>query len=245
MAAIDDLWVRRYHPAPEARHRLICLPYAGGSASYFFPVSRALSPQVDVLAVQYPGRQDRRQEPCVESVQELADLLVDVVKPWADRPLSLFGHSMGASVAFELALRLEDLGIVPHTVWASGRRAPGAHRDERFHRLDDQGLLTEIKRLDGTDNNLLDDEEMVRMVLPVLRSDYRAAETYRPTPGAALTAPVLALVGDDDPKVTVDEARKWAEHTSGPFELEVFRGGHFYLNAHANTVVDRIRTRLG
>lgn len=124
MAAIDDLWVRRYHPAPEARHRLFCLPYAGGSASYFLPVARALSPHVDVLAVQYPGRQDRRHEPCVESVEELADLLVDIVKPWADRPLSLFGHSMGASVAFELALRLEALGIVPHSLFASGRRAP-------------------------------------------------------------------------------------------------------------------------
>ncbi|MFJ6619339.1 thioesterase II family protein [Kitasatospora sp. NPDC091335] len=246
MAANDDLWVRRYHPAPDAGHRLLCLPYAGGSASYFFPVSRALSPQVDVLAVQYPGRQDRRHEPCVESVQELADLLVDVVKPWTDRPLSLFGHSMGASVAFELALRLEDLGIVPHALFASGRRAPCAPRDEWIHRRDDQSLLAEIKRLDGTDSNLLDDEEMVRMVLPVIRSDYKAAETYRPAPDAPkLTVPVLALVGDDDPKVTVDEARRWREHTSGPFEIEVFRGGHFYLNAHANTVVDRIRTRLG
>ncbi|MDG5809203.1 alpha/beta fold hydrolase [Streptomyces ossamyceticus] len=245
MAVTDDLWVRRYHPAPDAPHRLLCLPYAGGSASYFFPVSRALSPRVDVLAVQYPGRQDRRHEPCVESVEALADLLVDVVKPWADRPLSLFGHSMGASVAFELALRLEDLGIVPHMLFASGRRAPGAHRDERVHERDDQGLLEEIKRLDGTASDLFDDEEMLRVILPVVRSDYRAAETYRHDGGPRLTTPVVAFVGDDDPKVTLEEARMWRDHTSGPFELEVFRGGHFYLNAHASTVVDRIATHLG
>lgn len=110
---------------------------------------------------------------------------------------------------------------------------------------DDRGLLAEIKRLDGTDANLLDDEEMLQMILPVIRSDYRAAETYRYSPGPKLTTPVFALVGDDDPKVTVDEARMWRDHTSGPFEIEVFRGGHFYLNAHASTVVDRIRTRLG
>ncbi|WP_043486213.1 MULTISPECIES: thioesterase II family protein [Streptomyces] len=245
MALIGDLWVRRYHPAPHARHRLLCLPYAGGSASYFFPVSSALSPEVDVLAMQYPGRQDRRNEPCVESVEELADLLVDVVKPWADRPLSLFGHSMGASVAFELALRLEDRGIVPHGLFASGRRAPSAHRDERVHQRDDDGLLAELRRLDGTGSHLLDDEEMLQVILPVVRSDYRAAETYRYRTGPKLTTPIIALVGDDDPKVTTDEAQMWRDHTSGPFELEVFRGGHFYLNAHVSTVIDRIRTHLG
>lgn len=93
-----DLWVRRYHPAPDAPTRLLCLPHAGGSASYYFPASRTLSPRIEVLAVQYPGRQDRRTEPCVESIDELADKVVDTVKGWTDRPLAVFGHSMGATL---------------------------------------------------------------------------------------------------------------------------------------------------
>jgi len=203
-----------------------------------------MSPKVDVLAVQYPGRQDRRSEPCVESLHELADLLVDVVMPWADRPLTLFGHSMGASVAFELALRLEAKGIVAHGLFVSGRRAPTAHRDERVHEKDDDGLIAEIKKLNGTDSQLLDDDEVLRMVLPSIRSDYKAAETYRYVPGPKLNSPVLALIGDNDPKVTDAEARRWSEHTTGPFTLNTFSGGHFYLNAHVPAVIDRISAHL-
>lgn len=101
-------WVRRFHPdGRDAAHRLICFPHAGGSASFYFPVSRALTPGVDVLAIQYPGRQDRRHEPCIDSIAALADALAEEVRPWCDRPVTFFGHSMGATLAFEVARRLE------------------------------------------------------------------------------------------------------------------------------------------
>ena len=177
-----DLWIRRYHPAPDSDVRLLCLPHAGGSASFYFPVSQALSPRIDVLAVQYPGRQDRRLEPCVETIPELADRLLPLVLREADRPLALFGHSMGASLAFELAGLLErQAGVVPTMLFASGRRAPSRFRPEDdVHRRGDEALLTEIKRLAGTDTRILGDDEMLRMILPALRNDYRAAELYRP-----------------------------------------------------------------
>ncbi|MGM1061502.1 thioesterase II family protein [Saccharothrix sp. Mg75] len=241
-----DLWTRRFHPAPDAPHRLVCLPHAGGSASYYFPVSRALSRRsVDVVAVQYPGRQDRRHEPCVESVTELADRLVDVVRPLADRPLTLFGHSYGASTAFELAVRLEAAGTPVHGLFVSGRRAPSAHRVERAHELADDALLAEIRKLDGTDSGVLQDEEILRMVLPAIRADYKAAETYRWESGPKVRAPVRALIGDSDPKVTEAEARRWADHTTADFDLELFPGGHFYLNEHSGAVIDRIARYCG
>ncbi|MDU0288256.1 thioesterase II family protein [Saccharothrix longispora] len=241
-----DRWTRRFHPVPDAPHRVVLLPHAGGSASSFLSVSRALSQRsVDVVAVQYPGRQDRRHEPCVESLVELADLLVDVVQPLADRPLTLFGHSYGASVAFELAVRLEVRGVAVHGLFASGRRAPCVHRDERGHQLPDDELLAEIRKLNGTDSGVLQDDEILRMVLPAIRADYKAAETYRWEPGPKVRAPLRALIGDSDPKVTEAEARRWAEHTEGNFDLEVFPGGHFYLTAHADAVVERIARHCG
>ncbi|WP_103528601.1 thioesterase II family protein [Streptomyces sp. SM12] len=240
----SDLWVRRFHPAPEAPVRLLCLPHAGGSASYFFPVSQRLSPRVEALAVQYPGRQDRRTEPCLDSVEALADRLVEVVGPWQDKPLALLGHSLGASVAFELAVRLEARGVRLAALFASGRRAPSAHRDERLHQHDDDGLIAEIKRLNGTQSQLLDDDEVLRMVLPSIRADYKAAETYRYRPGPPLAAPVYALTGDSDPKATTDEVRKWADHTDGEFAMTVYPGGHFYLNDHAPAVIEEIAKRL-
>ncbi|MER5362867.1 alpha/beta fold hydrolase [Streptomyces sp. NPDC002785] len=231
------LWIRRFHPSDGAKARLLCLPHAGGSAPFYFPVSRALSPAVDVLSVQYPGRQDRRTEPCIEALPDLADALVDQVLPWTDRPLALFGHSMGATLGFELALRLEQKGVMPLVLFASGRRAPCRHRDESVHLRDDDGLIAELKSLNGTGAQVFGDEELMRMVLPAIRSDYKAAETYRYTDGPRLAAPIHAHTGTDDPKATVDEVRSWSEHTDGAFDLHTYPGGHFYLNDHAPRVI--------
>ncbi|WP_260634836.1 thioesterase II family protein [Streptomyces angustmyceticus] len=224
-----DDWVRRMNPSPGARTRLVCLPHAGGSAGFFRPVSRALAPDTEVLAIQYPGRQDRRAERCIEHLPELADAVTQALLPWADRPLALFGHSMGATLAFEVACRLEKAGIPPLALFISGRRAPSRTRHETVHLRDDAGVLAEIKELNGTGASLLDDDEIMRMALPALRADYKAAETYRFAGAPPVAAPVHAHVGDSDPKVSVDEAAAWQEHTTGNFTLQVHPGGHFYL----------------
>jgi surfactin synthase thioesterase subunit len=244
-AVHDGLWIRRYHPRPDAGVRLVCLPHAGGSASFYHPVSAKLPASVDVLAVQYPGRQDRRGEPCVPTVQELADHVTAALLPWTDRPLALFGHSMGATLAFEVALRLErDHGISPAAVFASARRAPSCHRDEKVHLRDDDGLVAEMRLLSGTDSAILDDEELIRMALPAIRADYRAAETYTYTPGPKLHCPLWSLTGDADPKVDLDEARAWSRHTEGEFTFRSFPGGHFYLTAHAADVLALLADQL-
>lgn len=236
-----DHWLRRFHPTPEATSRLVCFPHAGGSASFYFPVSRALTPSIDVVAVQYPGRQDRHGEPCLTTVADLADAIVPYVRPLDDLPLVFFGHSMGATLGFEIARRLESDGVVLAGLVVSARRAPDRYRAERSHLLDDAQLLAEIRSLHGTQARLLGDEDAVRMILPALRNDYRAAETYRYRPGPPLACPITALFGADDAKVTTDEALAWAGHTSGPFRHRAFSGGHFYLNAHTAEVMAEIR----
>lgn len=242
--AVAGDWVRRFHPAPDAAVRLICFPHAGGSASYYFPVSRALSPRVEVLAIQYPGRQDRRLEPCVDNVRQLADLVVPELLPFTDRPVALFGHSLGATLAFEVALRLEAAGAPPLWLFASGRRAPSRSRPERNHELPDELLVANLQRLSGTDAQVLEDPEMLKMILPAVRADYRAAELYRYRSGPLLSCPVLAMIGDQDAEVTTEEAEAWASHTAGGFGLRVFPGGHFYLNEHATAVLKEINDRI-
>lgn len=237
-------WVRRFHPADQAGTRLVCFPHAGGSATYYFPVSRALTPETDVLAIQYPGRQDRRLEPLVDDVHELADQVVAELRPWADRPLTLFGHSLGATVAFEVAVRLEAAGLVLDGLFVSGRTAPSRHRGGKVHLSSDEDLLDSINRLSGTDPQILQDDELLRLMLPVIRNDYRAAESYRFRPGTGLSCPVIALTGDNDPEVGLEEAGAWAEHTSGAFSLATYSGGHFYLNSHVSSVIARIRDHI-
>ncbi|MGC4807526.1 thioesterase II family protein [Micromonospora sp. DT233] len=241
----DAQWVRRFHPASAGARRLVCLPHAGGSASFYFPVSRALSPAVEVLAIQYPGRQDRGHEPCVESVPELARRVFAALRPWLDEPLAIFGHSLGASVGFELARLMEaEHGTPAAHLFASGRRAPSVARHETVHLLDDEGLLADVRRLSGALSAVLDDAELLRAVLPAIRSDYRAAETYEYVPGPRLTCPVTVFTGDADPRTTVDEAKAWERHTTGPFDLQVLPGGHFFLTEHQPAVLRTVSTTL-
>ncbi|MFJ5772724.1 thioesterase II family protein [Streptomyces sp. NPDC093094] len=238
-------WIRRFAPADGATTQLVCLPHAGGSAPFFLPVARALAPHTDVLAVQYPGRQDRREEPGIESIPELAEQVTRAIVESADRPVTLFGHSMGASVAFEVARRLPGTGVEVLGLIVSGRCAPPCGCVARRKLSTDENILDEIRRLSGTDARVLSDEDLVRMILPSLRSDYAAVTAYRAEPGARVPYPVLALIGDADPQVPVEDARAWREHTdSEDFELRVFPGGHFYLNDQPEAVIDTVRRHI-
>jgi surfactin synthase thioesterase subunit len=204
-------------------------------------VSRALQPGIEVSALQYPGRQDRHTERRIHDIGELADRLHEVIAPGWREGTAFFGHSMGAILAFEVARRLERKdGISPAALIVSGRRGPSTERIETVHRRPDAGLVGELQVLSGTDTAMLDDEDFVRMVLPAMRSDLTAIENYRYDMGPPVSCPILALTGDHDPKTTVEEVENWARHTSGPFDLKVYPGGHFYLNDRAAEVIETI-----
>lgn len=127
----DELWCRRFRSAGNPAARLVCLPHAGGAAPFYVPVAAALSPDVDVVAVQYPGRQDRRTEEPIDDLAALADRLYEVLRRQPELPFALLGHSMGAVLAFEVARRLEADGRGPSRLFASGRRAPSMYREGR------------------------------------------------------------------------------------------------------------------
>lgn len=244
MSSVENQWCRRYVPAQNPTARLVCLPHAGGSAPFFRPVAIALGGEVDVVAVQYPGRQDRRTETPITDMSVLADKLTAILREDDGLPLTLFGHSLGAVLAFEVARRLEAEGRPPARIFASGRRGPCTHRDEALHLLDDNGLLAELRSTDGTASVLLDDEEMMRAALPALRADYQAVERYTCETTASVSCPITVLTGDQDPKTTLDEARQWQRHTTGGFEFEVYRGGHFFLTQHIQPIIGLLRGHL-
>ncbi|MFD8410157.1 thioesterase II family protein [Streptomyces sp. NPDC059650] len=240
-----DGWIRRYHAADDSPIRLVCLPHAGGSASFYFPVSQALSPAVDVLSVQYPGRQDRRHEPGFTDIGAYADALTSALLPWVDRPLALFGHSMGAILAFEVTRRLErDHGIDPVRIFASGRRSPSSFRHETVHLRDDDGIVAEMRELSGTDAAILGNEEILRMVLPAIRSDYTAIENYRAAAEDTVKAPVTVLTGESDPRTSSEEADAWEGHTRGAFDIHRFPGGHFFLAQQQAQILKIISAEL-
>ncbi|WP_327404897.1 alpha/beta fold hydrolase [Streptomyces sp. NBC_01288] len=234
-------WARSFQPADERAPRMVCFPHAGGAASYYFPVSRALAGKVEVLAVQYPGRQDRHREPAISNIHTLAAQVFRALPKDKVGRTWLFGHSMGAALAFEVARLMEaELNETPTGLIVSGRRAPSRIREEAVHRQDDAGLIATVAALGGTDPATFADPETRRLFLPALRADYTAIETYRPVGIPRVTCPIHAFVGDADPLTTLEEAKAWREHTSGTFSMRVFKGDHFYLTARADKVVAEV-----
>lgn len=234
-------WLRCYLPRPYARHRLVCLPHAGGTASFFRAWAADLPDHVELHAVQYPGREDRYAEPCVTDLNRLAAHVAGAVTPLLDRPVSLFGHSMGALIAHEAARLLR----APAHLFVSGHGAPRHHRPGTVHRGTDAALVAELARLGGTPLHALTDPELLALILPAVRADYRALETHLPGPGPVLACPVTAFTGTADPDVTVAEAGDWASCTSGPFTLHALPGDHFFLTDQRATVIGRIMRHLG
>jgi surfactin synthase thioesterase subunit len=223
----------------------VCLPHAGGSASFFHPLSALLAPGAETVSVQYPGRQDRRGEPPAATVEELADGVADSLVEQGDGgPTVLFGHSMGALVAFETARRLERRGRPPAAIVLSGRRAPSRQLPETVHLRDDAGVLAELRGLSGTDSRLLGDEEVLRLILPSVRADYRALAAYRGDTARPVGSPIVVMVGDADPLTPVEDALAWSAYTTGGFGSEVFPGDHFYLAAQRDRVTRSLRAVL-
>ncbi|MFD4628500.1 thioesterase II family protein [Streptomyces sp. NPDC058284] len=241
----SGVWLRRYHDAAAAPVRLVCFPFAGGSASYYFGLSGLLAPGIEVLSVQYPGRQDRHAEPCLESVAELADGVVAHL-PADGKPFALFGHSLGAIVAFEVARRLRGPagpGLPVH-LFASGGIARPYRPAGGARRFGDADLLAHLRAMGGTDERFFASPELQELILPALRADYRAVGTYEaPGPGR-LACPITALIGDADGRTTPEEAAAWRERTAAGFDLRVLPGGHFYLDGCQERVADVIAAAL-
>jgi surfactin synthase thioesterase subunit len=239
-------WLRCAEARPYATTRLVCFPHAGGSAVAFRSWQRRIAPSVEVHAVQYPGRGDRLDDAIIDDAATLVREVSAELRSLSDRPLALFGHSMGALIAYEVARGLDSLGAAPVHLFVSGCRPPDHHdRGPGLSELDDEELAEVLAAMGGTDVEVLADPELREMVLPYVRADFRLVETYTYKPDPPLSAPVTSLVGAADPLVSATQAAGWAGLTSGPFTQRVLPGDHFYLVPERDEVIAEIQARLG
>lgn len=226
-----DHWLVRA-PVERPRRRVICLPHAGGAASAFAGWRGAFGPDVEVAAVQLPGRATRLFEAPLSEMGALVETLGVVLSATMDVPTWLVGHSLGAHVAFALCRWFEARpGPAPAHVFVLGRPAPHLPLPvDPVHRRSPAGIAAELARLGGTPAEVLDHSEMLELLLPGLRGDFRVAETYRVPRTHTIGCPLSAYGGRGDPDVSEAALRAWRHQAAGRFTVRFFEGGHFFLH---------------
>jgi pyochelin biosynthesis protein PchC len=245
--ALTKTWLRTFGSAPEGAPVMLAFPHAGGSARDFAPLAKKMAPAVDLRGVQYPGRLDRFHEKCAESVEALAHDVASVVAVLCreGREVSLFGHSLGAMVAFEVARRCEHHGAPVRALVVSATVSPARQAGRPvLGGLDDDSFVAEVQRSGHAGAEILDDPGMRMLILPTLRADYAMADAYRYHGGAPLECPVLAVCGDADPSVDSAEMSHWAERTTGWFDATTTQGGHFYFVEDPSWLAGRVKDFL-
>jgi medium-chain acyl-[acyl-carrier-protein] hydrolase len=239
-------WIVRPRSGPGHAIRLVCLSYAGGGASLFRAWADDLPAEIELCAVQLPGREARLFEPAHVEMGPLVAELTAQVAPFLDRPFALFGHSMGALVSFELARSLRRKHrLSPLHLIVSGHAAPQLRtRASVDHRLPTDQLVAALRRLDGTPAEVLNNAELMDLMLPAIRADFAVCGTYAYARERLLNCPITAFAGLEDPLVSLEDVYAWRHQTTGPFALRTFAGGHFFIRDRPTLVVRAVQHAL-
>jgi surfactin synthase thioesterase subunit len=241
----NNRWLVR-RPIAAPRLRLFCFAHAGGRATDFLPWQAQLDPHVEVCGVQLPGRGARWSEEPRMAMPLLVETVARVIERHADVPFALFGHSLGAILAFEVARYCQSHGLpVPVHLLVSGCSAPGRFGGQQWHTLDDDELIGILKRLNGTPAEFLEQEELMQLVLPMLRADFELVGTYAYCRGPRLHMPITALAGVADEHVRLDSFSGWEDETHAGYDQFRFEGGHFFVQERSAEVVACLMEKLG
>lgn len=232
---MDTVW---FSEAPAAAVRLFCFPCAGGNAAAYLPWAELLGPRWEPRVALLPGRGTRLFDEPPRSMDELVVHLADAVAGRTDRPYVLFGHSLGALLAFEVARALRRRGLPgPDSLWVAGAEGPRTRRvPHRLHDLPDDQLIEALRDYGGSPEELLADREMMELLLPGLRADFAMDELYARRDEPPLDLPVHVLLGDRDLHTDAARAAGWADETTGPTRWHVFDGDHFFVHPNENSI---------
>lgn len=225
---------------------MFCFPYAGASASAFAPWQQYLGADIEVCALQLPGRGARFNEACVTQWPALIDQLTQVVAQYTDRPYAFFGHSLGGLIAFELARACAEQDLpAPVHLFVSATNPPQvqpARPDVTL--IDDNALLERLKNYNGTPAEVLQDSELMSLILPILRADLTLLQNYVYRLKPKLSSPITALSGKDDSHVDYSQLGSWEQETLGGFRQHEFAGDHFYIQSQRTQVLNLLHQTL-
>lgn len=243
----QSVWLPLQQLRPDAEFRLICFPHAGAGANIFHSWSNAYGPRTSVCAVELPGRWSRHREPALKNLLQLVDAAMVGLEHVLHGRFALFGYSYGALVAFELARALRRRGAAaPEHLFIAARSAPQlGMRNSPIHALPDAGFLQEMdRRYGGIPDAIRREPDLLALVLPVMRADLTAVETYRYSPEPPLDIPITVFGGKDDRGLTTETAEAWREQTTSGFEFHILPGDHFVLNRSGAAVQQIIQRAI-
>lgn len=241
-----DRWILGPKPNPDAGGRLFCLPFAGGGASVYRGWTDAFPTSVEVRALELPGRESRFGEPRISNAGVLAKEITNALSPYLDRPFALFGYSVGALLAFEVARELHRRGgPLPAYLFVAAMRAPHVPKvHPPLAHLPREEFLDQINYYYQPSDDAWKIPELLEVFLPILRDDMAINETYEYADEPPLPCPIDAYVGADDKGTPLASAEAWRDQTSTEFELTVFPGGHFFLHEALPELQQRVRDRM-
>lgn len=233
-------------PRAGRKMRLYCFAYAGGSAHVYAGWQAQLPPQIEVVAIQLPGRAARMAEAPPASLEQIVQQLAPVLAAQDAPRFALFGHSLGALVAFELARHMAARGMTqPERMFVSACNPPQQRGEPRMlHKLPDEAFLAALAQYDGTPPEVLQHRELMELMMPTLRADFRLAEAYAYSAGPPLAMPVTVLCGRQDRYVDIESAALWQRETLGSCVTNMFEGGHFFLNSDREALLASLARQL-
>jgi medium-chain acyl-[acyl-carrier-protein] hydrolase len=239
-------WIINYQSNPEASLRLFCFHSAGAGASIFRPWSTDLPPNIEVCAIQLPGRENRYKEPKFTNIVPLVHALTSALLPNLDRPFVFFGHSVGALLSFEVARQLRRLQHpIPLHLFISSHSAPQLPSlDLPIAQLPDPDFLVALRQYNGTPSILFQNQDLMDIYLPILRADLTLKESYVYLPEPPLNCPISVFGGISDQKISQDSLASWQKQTCKAFNIQMFPGDHFYLKNQQKCLLNAIALNL-
>lgn len=236
---MNNSWIVKPKPNASAQLKLICLPFAGGGSNSFRNWVQYLPKQIELVAIEIPGRGQRLAEPLRNRMAQLVPDIAKALQDELDRPFAIFGHSMGTLLGIELTHHLRELNHHEAShLFFSGRGAPQLPSKEKpIHQLPEDAFVTQIRNYNGTPKEVLDHEELMNLMVPILRADFEVCETFIYKERSILSCPISVYGGLQDNAAPREALQAWAKLTNGPFNLRMFPGDHFFILNNTHTLL--------